>query len=84
MGRNCLALIKAQLNFSDPWENISTLWQYLLLQLYKTLPNLTLPNQLSIPFPNPAGGTLTLALLGAILPTPVTQTPFKISCQITF
>ena len=47
----------ALLNFSGPWENISTVWQNLLLQLYKTLPNLTLPDQISIPFPNTAGGT---------------------------
>ena len=49
--------VKAQLNFSGPLENISTLWQYFLLQFYKTSPNLTLPDQMSIPFPNLAWGT---------------------------
>ena len=53
---------RAQLNFSGPWENISTLWQYLLLlQFYKTLPNLTLSNQFSIPFPSPTGDHLNTA-----------------------
>ena len=39
----------------------------MLLQLYKTLNNLTLPEQFCIPFPKPAGA-LTLALPGAIFP----------------
>jgi hypothetical protein len=60
----------AQLNFSGPWENISTLWQYLLLQLYKTLPNLTLPDQFSIPFPSPAGGTHPCPNGGHLTPAP--------------
>ena len=53
---------EAQLNFSGPWQNISTLWHYLLLQLYKTLPylsNLASPT-LTLP------GALTLPLQGAL------------------
>ena len=60
----------AQLNFSGPWENISTFWQYLLLQLNKTLPNLTLPYQFSIPFPNLAGGTHPSPARGHLTPAP--------------
>ena len=60
----------AQLNFSGPWEIVGTLWQYLLLQIYKTLPNLTLLNQFSIPFP--VWATFNLALPGSILPLPHT------------
>ena len=60
----------AQLNFSGLWENISTLWQYLLLQLYKTIPNLILPNQFSIPFSNPAGGTHPSPARGHLTPVP--------------
>ena len=63
--------IKVQLNFSGPWENISILWQYLQLQLNKTLPNITLPDQFSITCPNPARDSLTLALPGGNL----TQAP---------
>ena len=54
-------LLSAQLIFSGPWENISTLWQYLFSQLYKTLLNLTLPDQFSIHFPSLAEGYLTPA-----------------------
>ena len=56
----------------------------LLLRFYITLPNITLPNQFSIPSPNPAGCTLALALLGAILSQCLTQIPFKISCRMIF
>ena len=48
--------ILAQLNFRGLCEK-ETLWQCLLLQLYQTLNNLTLPEQFCIPFPKPAGGT---------------------------
>ena len=61
-------LLLAQLIFSGPWENGTT---SLLLQLYKTLPNLTLPDQSSIPFPNPAVGTHP-SPAGNILPQPLT------------
>ena len=56
-------------------ENLSTLWQYLLLQIYKTLPNLTLPDQFSIP--NPAT---------TILPQATNPDDFKnkISCHMIF
>ena len=60
----------AQLNFSGPWENINTLFQYLLFPLNKTLPNLTLPDQNSIPFPNPAGGTHPRPAWGHLTPAP--------------
>ena len=60
----------AQLNFSGPWENISALWQYLLLQLHKTLPHQTLPDQFSIPFPNPFGGTHPSPTGGHLTPAP--------------
>jgi len=53
----------ALVHFSGPWENLFRLWHHfnisLLLIASKTnlnLPNLTLPNQYTIPFPNPAGG----------------------------
>ena len=52
---------------------------YLLLQLYKTL-----PNRFWIPFPNPAKDSLILDLLGAILPPPLTQIPLKIIGQMIF
>jgi len=52
------------MNFRRPWENISTLWHYLLLQFHKALHNLTLPNQISIPFPNPARDTHPRPVLG--------------------
>ena len=61
---------KAQLNFSGPWENINTLCQYLFLQRYKTLPHLTVPDQFSIPFPNPAGGTHSSPVRGHLSPAP--------------
>ena len=53
----------AQLNSSGPRESISILLQYLLMKLYKTFPNLALPDQFGIPFthPIPAGGHLTPA-----------------------
>ena len=41
-----------------------TLWQYLELLLNQTLPYLTLPNKFEVPWPNPAGDSLTLAPLG--------------------
>ncbi len=43
----CFALkFSAQSNFSGPWDGkVSTFWQYLQLQLNKTLPNLTLPDK---------------------------------------
>jgi hypothetical protein len=54
---------------SGAWVNcINKLWQCLLWQFYNTLPKLTLPNQFSIPFLNPARGYPTL----------------DISCQIIF
>ncbi len=57
----------AQLNFSGPWEKMSILWQYLSLQLNKTLPYLTnlayfFPNHARSIHPNTAGGHLTLPL----------------------
>jgi len=52
--------------FRGPWENLFRLWHHfnilLLLIASKTnlnLPYLTLPNQSTIPFPNPAGGNLS-------------------------
>ena len=60
----------AQLNFSGPWENISTLWEYVLFQLYKTL-----PNQFAIPFPFPAGGIHPSPAGGHLTPI-LTQIPF--------
>ena len=62
--------VRAQLNFSGPWENVSTLWQYLLLHLYKTLPNLALPDQFSIPSPYPVGGTYPSPARGILTPAP--------------
>jgi len=46
------------------------------MQLYKTLPNLTLTNQFSIAFPIP-----TLTLLGAILLQPLIQISLATRCQ---
>jgi len=52
----------AQLNFSGgPLQNISILSHHLWLQLYKPLPNLTLPDQYNIPFPKPTGSHTTPA-----------------------
>ena len=55
--------------FSGPWENLFQLWQHFNVNLLKiasktnlNLPNLTLPNQSTIPFPNPAGGNLSQPL----------------------
>ena len=62
--------ILAQLNFTGPWKNISTLWQCLFLQLYKTLHYLTLPDQFSIPFLNPAEGTHPTPAGGHLTPAP--------------
>lgn len=42
------------MNFSGPWENITKLDQYLFFQLSKTLSNLILPDQFSIPCPYPS------------------------------
>jgi len=53
----------AQLNFSGPWENVIKLWQYLLLQLYRTL-----RNQFSISFPYPS------AIHGYLTPVPIADT----------
>ena len=47
-----------QLNFSGPCENMSTLWQCLLLQLKQNLLNPTLPDHFSIPYSNPAGSNI--------------------------
>ena len=58
----------AQLNFSGPWKNINTLCQYLLLQIYKTLPNLTLPDHFSIPVPYPSKGTHPSPAWGHLTP----------------
>jgi len=59
-------------NFSGPWQNISTIWHYLLLQLYKTLPN-------------PAEGNYPSST-GTISPRPLTQIMYilnnLISCQM--
>ena len=74
--------MRAKLNFSGPWENISTLWQYLFLQLYKTLPNLTLPDQFSIPFPNPAGGTHPSPAEGLVIPAP--NPKIKLAARLFF
>ncbi len=49
-----------------------------------TKQNLTLPNQFSNPFPNPAGGTPAQALPGAILPQPLIQMPHEFNCQEFF
>ena len=51
----------AHLTFSGPWENISKVWHYLLLQLNLLLTNQTLSDHFSISCSNPVGGSLTLA-----------------------
>ncbi len=62
---------RSKLNFSKQWGKISTLWHYLLLQPNKTLYNLTLTNQFSIPLPSPVGRNHSNpAGLGATYPTP--------------
>ena len=45
--------------FSGPWENILTYWQYLRIWFLRIAnkTSLTLPDQSSIPFPNPTGAT---------------------------
>ena len=67
----------AQLNFNG----INKFWQYLLLQLNKTLPNMTLSDHFSTQCPYPAAGFPTLALSGAILHQPLTLIPFKLSAD---
>ena len=74
-------LRREQMNCCGPFENISKLFQQLFLQLNKTLPVLILPNQFSIPFPNPAEGALTLSLSEAILPKPITRKPLKLAAR---
>ncbi len=51
--------------FSGPWENVFKLWQHfnILSFLFNlNLSNLTFPNQSTIPFPNPAGNSLSRSL----------------------
>ncbi len=69
-----ISLFLTQLNFSDPWEIILNKMHYDSTVLYKTLPNLTNLASLSLTLLE----ALTLALLGAILPQPLTQILIKI------
>ena len=51
------------LGTSSPWENIVLLWQHLRFYCFKlNKPNLTLPNKFSIPYPDPAMGSLPQTL----------------------
>ena len=65
----CLRLIginrtTLQVNIRGPWENICTLRHFLNCYLSKPYP-----------YPNPARGCLSLALLGPTLPLPLIQMP---------
>ena len=58
----------AQVNFSGPWKNICT--NCITCNCNLTKPYLT---KFNIPFPNPAGGSIILALPQATLTQPLTQ-----------
>ena len=63
-GRNSYFNRKWQLilniNLNSTSENILTLWQYLKIWLLQIANKTSLPNQTTIPFPNPVGGHFPL------------------------
>ncbi len=65
---------KAQINFSGPWQNVCASWQSCICKFTKTYPTQPYLRKVSIPCPNPAGGSLDVAQPGATFPQPLAQT----------